>query len=251
MSVIADHGEAELVMKEVQSGKQSADIHISSYAGYLIGKHLDSKCKIVIVSKDTDFDNVIKFWKEEEGFSISRKQNVKKTVNQTKTNSKAKSSANNQTKVNEDKKSILVKEIMKAINAAGYKASVANTVSQVSANYYGNTKILSEVHNDIKERYYDYQDIYKLIKPILSKYSTSSETKNKTNNAPNNSAKSDEIMRVLKKSGQTNEIVTQVGAIVKKNSSADNSKQQIYRAIISRYGQDKGLKIYNIIKKNL
>lgn len=37
MSEIANHGDAELEMIEVPAGKQSTDIHIGSYLGYLAG----------------------------------------------------------------------------------------------------------------------------------------------------------------------------------------------------------------------
>ena len=63
MSDIANHGDADIDMYEVPAGKQSADMHISSYIGYLSGIYTDSKCNIVVVvSKDTDYDNVISFW---------------------------------------------------------------------------------------------------------------------------------------------------------------------------------------------
>ena len=77
MSEIANHGSAELKMIEIPAGKQSADIHIGSYLGYLAGK---SKCNIVIISNDTDFDNVIKFWKKELGISVSRKKKLQGTT---------------------------------------------------------------------------------------------------------------------------------------------------------------------------
>lgn len=91
MAEIANHGTAELKMIEIPAGKQSADIHIGSYLGYLAGK---SKCNIVIISNDTDFDNVIKFWKRELYISVSRKKDLqgantkKKTSLQTNTTSK-------------------------------------------------------------------------------------------------------------------------------------------------------------------
>ena len=39
MSDISNHGSADLVMEEVPAGKQSADMHIGSYLGYLAGKN--------------------------------------------------------------------------------------------------------------------------------------------------------------------------------------------------------------------
>lgn len=76
MSDISNHGSAELEMIEVPAGKQSADMHIGSYLGYLAGK-CGKNCNVVIVSKDTDFDNVIKFWKQKTGITASRTQQIK------------------------------------------------------------------------------------------------------------------------------------------------------------------------------
>lgn len=75
MAMIANHGTAELKMIEIPAGKQSADMHIGSYLGYLAGI---SNCKIVIVSKDTDFDPVIQFWKKRFGISVSRKKSIRR-----------------------------------------------------------------------------------------------------------------------------------------------------------------------------
>lgn len=56
--------------------KQSLDMHLVSYLGYLLGIH-GKQCAYVIVSKDTDYDNIIKFWKGEGYLNISRKQKIR------------------------------------------------------------------------------------------------------------------------------------------------------------------------------
>ena len=86
MAEIANHGAAELKMIEIPAGKQSADIHIGSYLGYLAGK---TKCNIVIISNDTDFDNVIKFWKTELCISVARKKKLQGTTVKKQTDTKA------------------------------------------------------------------------------------------------------------------------------------------------------------------
>lgn len=75
MAMIANHGTAELKMIEIPAGKQSADMHIVSYLGYLAGT---SNCNIIIVSKDTDFDHVIQFWKKGFSISVSRKESIRR-----------------------------------------------------------------------------------------------------------------------------------------------------------------------------
>lgn len=71
MAMIANHGTAELKMIEIPAGKQSADMHIVSYLGYLAGT---SNCNIIIISKDTDFDHVIQFWKKDSAFPFPAKK---------------------------------------------------------------------------------------------------------------------------------------------------------------------------------
>lgn len=48
ISEIAKHGEAELKMIEVPARKQSTDIHIGSYLGYLSGKHVAEKMSMIV-----------------------------------------------------------------------------------------------------------------------------------------------------------------------------------------------------------
>ena len=162
MSCIADHGEAELKMMEVVVGKQSTDMHIGSYLGYLVGMH-GKNCKVIIISKDLGYDNIIKFWREKVGVTVSRSVQI------------------------DDSKS---KE------ASGAKQQQKQAV----------------------------------------------EEKKSIN---------DEIQQILSKAGLANDIIVYVLSIVKKNVNEKNGKQQIYRSIVSKYGQDKGLNIYNHIKKSV
>ena len=55
-------------------------MHIVSYMGYLIGKHLGGNIKIVI-SKDKDYDNLIKFWGDKA--EITRKQKIEGSTKKT------------------------------------------------------------------------------------------------------------------------------------------------------------------------
>ena len=60
-----------------------------------------------------------------------------------------------------------------------------------------------------------------------------------------------ELVLVLDKAGMSKEVVNYVSTTVEKNAEDKNRKQQIYRSIISKYGQTKGLNIYNHIKKKI
>jgi hypothetical protein len=71
LDVFSQRGEAELFVHKVPVKSQSLDMHLVSYLGYLIGT-ADEKCAYVIISKDTDFDNIILFWQEERDVMIRR-----------------------------------------------------------------------------------------------------------------------------------------------------------------------------------
>lgn len=65
----------EIVGHKVPVRKQSLDMHLVSYLGYLLGSHAE-QCAYVIVSKDTDYDNIIKYWRDKGYKQIKRKAQV-------------------------------------------------------------------------------------------------------------------------------------------------------------------------------
>lgn len=251
MSEIADHGNAELDMIEVPTGKQSADIHIGSYFGYLAGMNKGNSCKIVIISKDNDFDNVIKFWKGKTGVKASRVQQIKLSISKS-TAAQDTVSANRSTiKVCGAEKSKLNQEIMKAVRAAGFDASVGNSVAQLVVKLYGEDQFITKVHNALREKYTNYLTLYKAIKSVLSKYNVSMTSSPEKTTIPNTSIINANIMQILSINGFKSEIVNYVASTVAQNAGKKDRKQQIYQSIISKYGQDKGLHIYNNIKKHI
>ena len=171
MSDISNHGSAALDMIEVPAGKQSADMHIGSYLGYLAGKG-EKNCNVVIVSKDTDFDKVIKFWKQKVGIVASRTEQIKKKTTKSQPSKKQATS-----------------------NIAKTGATTASSKTKTAANT--------------------------------------------------------EVQKILSKAGFSNDITNYVASIVVKNLGQKNGKQQIYRTIIAKYGQGKGLVVYQHIKKHI
>ncbi|MCM1133500.1 MAG: PIN domain-containing protein [Ruminococcus flavefaciens] len=77
LDFLASHGKAKINAIKVPVKKQSLDMHIASYIGYLIGKNKDRNidCKFVIISKDNDYDNIIAFWKKRK-IKVSRRENI-------------------------------------------------------------------------------------------------------------------------------------------------------------------------------
>ncbi|MBD5541520.1 MAG: hypothetical protein HDR00_10100 [Lachnospiraceae bacterium] len=250
MSEIANHGDAELDMIEVPAGKQSADIHIGSYLGYIAGSNKGKDCSIVIISKDTDFDNVIKFWKAKTGVKSSRAQQIKVSVSKAMTAKQEVTSKKATLKVSGEKKTKLNSEVMQAARAAGFDAVVANSVVQLVTGLYGKDRLMNEVHNALRKKYTNYLEVYEAIKPVLSKYADTPTAPTKASGT-DKTAINNEIMQILRKADFEQEIIKYVVPVVVKNVQVKNGKQQIYRTIISKYGQSKGLNIYNHIKKHI
>ncbi len=252
MSDISNHGSADLDMIEVAAGKQSTDMHIGSYLGYLAGKN-GKKCRVVIVSKDTDYDKVIEFWNQRIEMVVSRTEQIKKKSTP-KQQKKQQPTTNGKTavKVNSANKTKLNQEVMQTVRKNGYDASVANTVAQIAANFYGSENILSEVHNALRDIYTDYLDVYAAIKPVLSKYVNDNPQPKKSGTTVSSSEKTSinsEIQKVLSKAGFSNDIIQFVASTAVKNLGQHNGKQLTYRAVIAQYGQNNGLNIYTHIKK--
>ncbi len=251
MTEISNHGDAELDMFEVAAGNQSLDMHIVSYMGYLAGQY-NGGCKVVVVSKDTDYDKIIKFWNEQSNVAFSRSHHIDISETQKKdTSSKQSISTSNQKpNVSGEEKTKLNNEIMKVMSDEGYEPRDVNDIAQIVSGAYGDKYMLRIVHNRLEEKYIDYLDIYNTVKPVISKYMKDGFLK-QTNSAKESekTLKNNEIQTLLSELGYSREIISKVASIVVNNMV--NGKQQIYRTIISEYGQTEGLEIYRSIKKNI
>lgn len=197
LDIISNHGAAKLITHKVPTGKQSADMHLGSYLGYLVGaKHMDQKesCKFVIVSKDTGYDPIIQFWKTEKKAKVVRIDKIsnKQTKNKQKDNKQ------------------------KDVKPENAKTLEVNP----------------------KERKQPKQKASKQQKKIIDM--------NVGLKKPQQ-----EVEQILNNAGMSKEVVNYVSAVVGKNMEGKQRKQQIYKTIVSKYGQEKGLSIYSRIKKKI
>lgn len=231
---------------KVPTRKQSLDMHLVSYLGYLIGIHKEQKCKYIIVSKDTDYDNIITFWKGLEKASITRQPQIAKPKPNTKTATTSKPTTTKSNTNTSNEKCDLNNAIQQAISKAGYDRTTINNVASVVVSHYGDDKATNNIHNDLRAEYENYSDLYKIVKPIVNQFSTPSSHKIVKPININN-----EVQKKLSTANFANDIVNYVASLVCKHHDEKNAKQLIYRAIISKYGQAQGLNIYNHIKKSL
>ena len=77
-SVLAGFNSTNLFVHVVPQGSQSVDMHIVSFLGNLIGDK-DNRGEYIIVSRDTDYDNVIHFWQTERKAAVKRQEKLIET----------------------------------------------------------------------------------------------------------------------------------------------------------------------------
>lgn len=246
LDIFGNHGEAEIITHKVPVGKQSADMHLGSFLGYLIGINQGKDCTFIVVSKDTDFDNMIKFWKEETKARASRSQAIKPPaeVKEAPVKQTAKKKGDIKTNLNQD--------VQQALSQAKFDNRIINDVAQLVTGYYGEEHLMSKVHNELRKKYEDYLKVYEAIKPVISKYATAAaDAGTGHSSGSDRTAVNSEIQKVLSKAGEESEVINYVASTVVKNIDVKNGKQQTYRTIISKYGQKKGLDLYSRVKKHI
>ena len=244
VSLANKHGKAGFEYIEVPEGKQSLDMHLVSLLGFLVNKDKDGE--YVIVSKDTDYDKIIKFWQNRENINITKCAKItplkpEKTVADDGF-AKAKTALNG--------------EIQKFLSEQKYDESDIATVTKIVLECLGKDDFTANVHNELTKVYTNGSDVYNDIKSLLKKYSSikKAEVKEAVASAPTGTKKnkpSDEIRKILKTAKTDADIINYMGNIFDSHYKEKDYKQRIYRAVVSKYGQNQGLDIYNKIKKSL
>ena len=151
LDIVDNHGAAVFETQKVPAKSQSVDMHIVSYMGYLVGKHEGKPIKIVIISKDKDYDNLIKYWKDK--VSVERKQKIeiatpKKEQTQKKTE-KAKTVTPSKGSSKAGKKTQLNSEIQKILSKNGYTQEAINGIAKLVGKKFGKENFKRDVHNEL------------------------------------------------------------------------------------------------------
>lgn len=227
----------------IPAGKQSLDMHLVAYLGYLIGKNNPQNCKYIIVSKDNDYNNIISFFKELNSANITRQLKIDSP---TKKPTTAKATSTSSKKIPSTQKTQCNTEIQRCISASGYNQTISNTVASIVSKHYGKEHFSNDVHNELRATYTNYIELYQIIKPIIKRYAPDTPSKASTTSQLN--AK---IQKALSKASYNNNTIAYVASLICKHHDEKNAKQTIYRSIIAKYGQKQGLNIYNHIKNSL
>ena len=158
LDILQGLNQTNLTVQKVPVGKQSTDMHIITYVGYLVGKHEQDSVEVIIISKDTDYDKVIHFWKDK--VSLKRQERLDTTIQQSKS----------KPKVDGKKKSSMNNEIIKVLSSNKIANKQTGLIAKIVSKYYGKEHFERDVHNELNKTYSNTKEIYSMIKPVLSKY---------------------------------------------------------------------------------
>lgn len=159
---------------------QSVDMHLVSYLGHLLGIH-GKQCAYVIVSKDTDYDNIIKFWRKEGYPHISREQKIPGTATEQKKAVQSSTTGTTQTVNSKIKEGMdyefsgksrreLKAFVRYGLAIRGYEKEDAGKICEYVIAHCNDERRLSEIHNDLRNEYDDYLEVYEDVKAILEKF---------------------------------------------------------------------------------
>lgn len=150
----------------IPTGKQSLDMHLIAYLGYLIGKNASQKCKYIIVSKDNDYDNIISFFKTLSSSTITRQIGLEPTPQKT---TATKATPKSSKKTSSTKKTQLNTEIQKILSKASYNNEIISSVASLICKHHNEKNAKQVIYSSIVAKYGQEQglNIYNHIKKSL------------------------------------------------------------------------------------
>ena len=253
-ATLANFNATNLLVHEVPAKSQSVDMHLVSYLGYLLGSH-ETAPQIVILSNDTDYDDIVSFWNIEKGVIIRRRDKFQP----------------------EEPKSAAPKAA-KSRKAAASKKAAAEPKAQEAHKETSAEKTPVKTRRTRKVRPGQDEAVKDSVKAAEGQESPekdsvkadtspkkSAKGRAKANDAQKKAAKSgaktveyqdkttlnNAVLKTLSNAKYDNETVSFAASLVTKNFAEKGGKQTIYRTVISKFGQERGLAIYRHIQKLL
>ena len=177
-AILAKFNATDLIVHEVAAGAQSLDMHLISYLGYLIGAQ-GNTATYVVVSKDTGFDRVIKFWRRESSVSIVRQsalvaedpnKKAKKKNAPKKNKLPSGSNANQQAEPRDPKqRTQLNNTLIKKLSGNGVKGDDIGKAASIAMKSCDKENPKHTIHANLVTEFGEERgtEIYKIIKPLL------------------------------------------------------------------------------------
>ena len=256
---------ASFTVHKVHPGRQSLDMQLVSYLGYLIGRE-GTDCRYVIVSKDRDFANTPLFWQTEAGVEVVRQSTMDGLEPPAATSTARRTTRSRRTPAGRSAEEMAAAEMAQAPDAdapAEEQANLPETApptpeespepdtAEVPDTPAAEAEPAAEPAAETAEP------------PKASKTGRQRKPAGKRarqDAAPRQTAKpapaqpdrktrlNNRLMQVLSENQVDNATTMKAVAVTISHYADKNIKQMTYRSIIKEFGQKRGLELYNLIK---
>ena len=223
-ATLANFNATNLLVHEVPAGSQSVDKHLLSFLGYLLGSCTGTP-QIVIISNDTGYDDIVRFWKAEKGVVILRRDKL----------------------LADEAKPAPVKKAG-AGKSVSVKRAAATAKPQAEPKLDATEKPAGKAKKTAKAKSAEPKAEPKPDAPEKPAGKTKKAAKAKSVEPQDKTALNNAVLKTLSNAKYDNETVSFAASLVTKNFTEKGGKQTIYRNIISRFGQERGLAIYRHIQ---
>ncbi len=189
IEVLAAFNSCKLFSHIVCAGKQSLDMHLVSYLGYLLGQNGGAPCRYVIVSNDADYDKIIAYWQKQTQLDISRRAGLadktaksaaaKPLLAKTRKKSAPAASAkktpdkgplNNKEQCSKKVQPSLSNEVQRVLSQANYNSEIVNAVAALCAKHSKKNNAKHNIYLAVVGKYGQKQglSIYNQIKKLIN-----------------------------------------------------------------------------------
>ena len=253
-ATLANFNATNLLVHEVPAKSQSVDMHLVSYLGYLLGSH-ETAPQIVILSNDTDYDDIVSFWNIEKSVIIRRRDKFQPEEPKSAAPKAAKSR-----KAAASKKTAAEPKVQEAHKETSTEKSPVKTRRTRKVRPGQDEAVKDSVKAAEGQESPEKDSVKADTSPKKS-----AKGRAKANDAQKKTAKSgaktveyqdkttlnNAVLKTLSNAKYDNETVSFAASLVTKNFAEKGGKQTIYRTVISKFGQERGLAIYRHIQKLL
>ena len=255
-ATLANFNATNLLVHEVPAKSQSVDMHLVSYLGYLLGSH-ETAPQIVILSNDTDYDDIVGFWNIENGVIIKRRDKFQpeepksaapKAAKAKKAAAPKKAAA--EAKVQEAHKDAPAEKGPEKTRRTR-KARTAQPQEDTVKDSAAAAEVQESPEKDEVKAPEGQQKSPKGRAKADGKQKKAAKAGTRAVEPQDKTALNNAVLKTLSNANYDNETVSFAASLVTKNFAEKGGKQVIYRTIISKFGQERGLDIYRHIQKLL
>ena len=241
---------------QVPARSQSVDMHLVSFLGRLIGVR-GATCQYVVISNDTDFDNIVNFWKTRENIDVKRQGRLtpSKKTPETTVPKRVESPPTSPAPTSVLPSNVNLNNlIQKAVANAGFPNQTVGKVASIVCKNRDENDFLEKALEAVQNEYPNSPKLINALRDALQKALTATpESVKYSFKAPRSPRKTrlleEVVAQILTEEKFTPESIEEVSKFASECYGKDNAKRTLHGLLVAQYGQEEGLRRYNLLKE--